>query len=396
MYIKVSDNNKCYRSEFNWADWFYNLNAMEAHKDDIICDRTSVIEKLIGCFNEQIKSLRITRMLLEKWWYGSQIVDEYLKGIFGSNEKYEFTKKMRDQFQKAVCRHPLEWDKTLFNCKKIEDSYFDITHTHLREHIKTKLIKESEQSDIWEGALQNVFKKNDFYFVNPLYFAHHLDRAGVFGFNPYEGREPVTIMKSDFMLQTRTQEFKSNPGFAPYNTDLSVDGYEYQGVKYAKITCHFDIRRGESGKRHTGVDLASWKKSVPIKSFISGEVLGYFWNGSRKDRVLDGTGGYGNLMLIKGDNDYLYLLGHLASCLIPYGRIYPGQDVAMSGQTGYSTGYHLHLEIFKLPEALKDKKETAFFAKIGGSDNYQSVHDKIKAERCNPFDHNDKFNTYEE
>ena len=116
-------------------------------------------------------------MVLEKWWYGSQIVDEYLKGIFGSNEKYEFAQKMRDQFQKAVCRHPLEWDKTLFNCKKIEDSYFDITHTHLREHIKTKLIKESEQSDIWEGALQNLFKKNDFYFVNPLYFAYHLDRA---------------------------------------------------------------------------------------------------------------------------------------------------------------------------------------------------------------------------
>jgi len=182
----------------------------------------------------------------------------------------------------------------------------------------------------------------------------------------------------------------------PDNTDLSVDGYEYQGVKYAKITCHFDIRRGESGKRHTGVDLTSWKKFVPIKSFISGEVLGCFWNGSRKERVLDGTGGYGNLMLIKGDNAYLYLLGHLTSCLIPCGRIYPGQDVAMSGQTGYSTGYHLHLEIFKLPEALKDKKETAFFAKIGGSDNYQSIHDKIKAERCNPFDHNDKFNTYEE
>ena len=42
------------------------------------------------------------------------------------------------------------------------------------------------------------------------------------------------------------------------------------------------------------------------------------------------------------------------------------------------------------------KKRQLFFAKIGGSDNYQSVHDKIKAERCNPFDHNDKFNTYEE
>ena len=29
---------------------------------------------------------------LEKWWYGSYLVDEYLKGIYGSNDKYEFAK----------------------------------------------------------------------------------------------------------------------------------------------------------------------------------------------------------------------------------------------------------------------------------------------------------------
>ena len=216
----------------------------------------------------------------------------------------------------------------------------------------------------------------------------------MFEFNPYEGREPVTIMKSNFMLQTRTQEFKSNPGFAPYNTDLSVDGYEYQGVKYAKITCHFDIRRGENGKRHTGVDLDSWQKSVPIKSFINGEVLGYFWNGSRKDRILDGTGGYGNLMLIKGDNDYLYLLGHLTSCLIPCGRIYPGQDVAMSGQTGYSTGYHLHLEIFKKLSDPKITWENMF--SINRDNQFIGwINENQKNNRFNPFDHNDKFNTFE-
>ena len=93
----------------------------------------------------------------------------------------------------------------------------------------------------------------------------------MFEFNPYEGRELVTIMKSNFMLQTRTQEFKSNPGFAPYNTDLSVYGYEYNGLNYAYITCLFDVKR--SSDIHTGVDFGSWQKSVPIKSFIKGIVL---------------------------------------------------------------------------------------------------------------------------
>jgi len=137
-----------------------------------------------------------------------------------------------------------------------------------------------------------------------------------------------------------------------------------------------------------------WQKSVPIKSFINGEVLGYFWNGSRKDRVLDGTGGYGNLMLIKGDNDYLYLLGHLTSCLIPYGRIYPGQDVAMSGQTGYSTGYHLHLEILKKLSDPKITWENMF--SINRDNQFIGwTNENQKNNRFNPFDHNDKFNTFE-
>ena len=271
LYIKISDKNKCYRYAFNWTDWFYNLNALETHKDDIICDRTSVIEKLIECFNEQIKSLRITRMLLEKWWYGSQIVDEYLKGIFGSNEKYEFAKKMRDQFQKAVCRHPLEWDKALFNCKKIEDSYFDITHTHLREHIKTKLIKESEQSDIWEGALQNLFKKNDFYFVNPLYFAYHLDRAEVFEFNPYEGKTYRELYGYTELAPgvNMSEVVKDNPGFAPVY-DSSFPGRNPNINGYACVTGFFNqdyttVHSGYTEYWHEGIDFRG-NKDTQIKS----------------------------------------------------------------------------------------------------------------------------------
>ena len=401
LYIKVSDKNKCYRSAFNWTDWFYNLNALETHKDDIICDRTSVIEKLIECFNEQIKSLGSSRVVLEKWWYGSQIVDEYLKGIFGSNEKYEFTKKMRDQFQKAVCRHPLEWDKTLFNCKKIEDSYFDITHTHLREHIKTKLIKESEQSDIWEGALQNLFKKNDFYFVNPLYFAYHLDRAEVFGFNPYEGKtykeifklETVNNIVGNNITENGESKVVSNPGFAPVY-DSTFPGRNPNINGYACVTGFFnqdylDVTRGNGEKyrkiyevfTHEGVDFRG-KEGTEIKSFIYGTVLAY------------GTfGNYGRTIFIRNsESTGIYLLAHLQgynSPVLDKGVITPGTLVGYVGTSGPEKDgtidgkydAHLHVTYFSLAQSEYIKQ---FITGINGKNLYTDINYKNGSVR-NPF-----------
>ena len=395
LYIKVSDKNKCYRSAFNWTDWFYNLNALETHKDDIICDRTSVIEKLIECFNEQIKSLGSSRVVLEKWWYGSQIVDEYLKGIFGSNEKYEFAKKMRDQFQKAVCRHPLEWDKTLFNCKKIEDSYFGITHTYLREHIKTKLIKESEQSDIWEGALQNVFKKNDFYFVNPLYFAHHLDRAEVFGFNPYEGKTYRELYGYTELAPgvNMSEVVKDNPGFAPVY-DSSFPGRNPNINGYACVTGFFnqdylDVTRGSGEKyrktyevfTHEGVDFRG-KEGTEIKSFIYGTVLAY------------GTfGNYGRTIFIRNSEATgIYLLAHLQGYNKPVldkGIITPGTLVGYVGTSGPEKDgnidgkydAHLHVTYFSFAQS----GHTEHFIKgINGKNLYTDINYENGSVR-NPF-----------
>jgi len=394
LYIKVSDKNKCYRSAFNWADWFYNLNVLEAHKDDIICDRTSVIEKLIECFNEQIKSLRITRMLLEKWWYGSQILDEYLKGIFGSNEKYEFAKKMREQFQKAVCRHPLEWDKTLFNCKKIEDSYFDITHIHLREHVKIKLIKESEQSDIWEGALQNLFKKNDFYFVNPLYFAHHLDRAEVFEFNPYEKHTfsyGWKYLKQDgATMVSREQEVLSNPGFAPFVGDRkgNINGYAPPNGLFREA---YPSSKSKSGKyAHEGVDFEC-NYGDPIHSLIYGTVI--------KIQQDQNDNHYGMSLVILSDDGKHYLLGHLSKrCVAETDKVYPGMKVAEVGNSGKcftgnpphiitaterkdGKGKHLHLSVYN----------TEDYDTIWNGDNEDDPNFKTNGFLCNPFNHTQNY-----
>ncbi|NLF42884.1 MAG: M23 family metallopeptidase, partial [Bacteroidales bacterium] len=230
------------------------------------------------------------------------------------------------------------------------------------------------------------------WYFHPQQFIDHLNKVITPAeFNPYEGLDPLTISTGGIILKSRTQEFRSNPGFAPYNTDLSVsNGYEYKNLKYAYITCLFDIpRKFDNGNSdiHTGIDFGSWQKSVPIKSFIHGEVLECTWNGSKEKN----SSGFGNMMLIKGDNGYLYLLAHLESFLITEGRIKPDDDIAMSGTTGNSSGYHLHLEIVKPFGNLSI--ETMY--KIGADNQFTGWHSpEQRLNRFNPFDHDDKFHSY--
>ena len=239
-----------------------------------------------------------------------------------------------------------------------------------------------------EPVVKEINKEtNKFYFVYPPGFYRMVEKCCLKEFNPYKGKDPLTIHSDDWILQSRTQQFLSNPGFAPYNTDLSAKkGYEYNGLKYAYITCLFDVQRKID--IHTGIDFGSWQKSVPIKSFIRGTVLECTWNKSKNDKA---GKGYGNMMLIEGENGFLYLLAHLKTYLKQKGdSIFPGDDVAMSGQTGNSTGYHLHLEMIK--PIIKTKKIYV----INKSDN-QFIGwfspDQLN-NRYNPFNHKDIFGSF--
>lgn len=114
------------------------------------------------------------------------------------------------------------------------------------------------------------------------------------------------------------------------------------------------------------------------------------WNVSKKEKS---GSGYGNMMLIEGDNGYLYLLAHLTSYLKEKGDpVLPGDDVAMSGQTGNSTGYHLHLEIIK-PYDL-DMELSSIYSIDKDNQFTGWCNEMQKKNRFNPFDHNDKYLTY--
>ena len=55
---------------------------------------------------------------------------------------------------------------------------------------------------------------------------------------------------------------------------------------------------------------------------------------------------YGNLIIIKHSKGYTTYYAHLKSILVRQNqKIYTGQPIGRVGNTGASTGYHLHFEI---------------------------------------------------
>ena len=87
---------------------------------------------------------------------------------------------------------------------------------------------------------------------------------------------------------------------------------------------------------HTGIDLAA-PTGTPVKATLDGKVAETGYN-----RI------YGNYVIITHDRGYQSLYGHLSAIYAKRGQ-YVGQggSIGAVGNTGYSTGPHLHLSIYK-------------------------------------------------
>lgn len=92
------------------------------------------------------------------------------------------------------------------------------------------------------------------------------------------------------------------------------------------------------GWRHTGLDIAS-RESPPIFAAESGTVTRVSSNGSW-------NGGYGNMIIIDHGNGLQTLYGHLKTLFVGVGDVVVrGQNIAIMGNTGRSTGPHVHFEV---------------------------------------------------
>lgn len=98
------------------------------------------------------------------------------------------------------------------------------------------------------------------------------------------------------------------------------------------VTSRFGTR---SGEHHDGIDLRA-QSGTPVSAAAPGKVI---YAGAR-------IRGYGRMVVIRHDSKLSTIYAHNSKLLVRTGqRVRRGQRIALSGNTGHSTGPHVHFEV---------------------------------------------------
>ena len=119
-------------------------------------------------------------------------------------------------------------------------------------------------------------------------------------------------------------------GYAPANMRIDLRGFAMPTTS-RKITSNYGPRWG---RQHAGID---------IKVYIGDTIYAAF---DGKVRVVKYDGrGYGNYVVIRHPNGLETLYGHMSKQLVREDQIVKaGEPIGLGGNTGRSTGSHLHFE----------------------------------------------------
>lgn len=133
--------------------------------------------------------------------------------------------------------------------------------------------------------------------------------------------QQLTVLES--LLMNRNVRLQATPSGAPI-----TEGYESSpfGMRIDPFTGELSF--------HPGIDFAG-PEGEPVKAAAAGVVT---WAGDRD--------GYGKMVEIDHGNGYSTIYGHSEKVLVHVGEmVKKGQEIALLGSTGRSTGPHVHFEV---------------------------------------------------
>lgn len=137
------------------------------------------------------------------------------------------------------------------------------------------------------------------------------------------------------------------------NNKYQDEAYELEIPTYGVITSRYGERLDpvdklagkKTIKEHRGIDIGA---SIGTSVYAATDGIAYTKSPSQ---------GFGNLVTVVGSK-YLTRYGHLSSFLVKNGqRVVRGQLIAQSGNSGRTTGPHLHFEVFTVDAKGKEVGE---------------------------------------
>ena len=400
-FIKKEIADGYHLDAYDFSNWFIDLTTKSGMSEGIICDKKNVYESL--GLSEEINTVI----------QGDFTLGDF-KLLLGSDNSSEELRKIRRTLRTVICRHPLEWDETLFDSDSFDMDYRKVCRQKvIISGTQSKNLKiAAKDTDIWKDALQKVFRTNEFNFFHPLYFLNYLDKIGMLEFNPYEGKtittpddyheeENLQGVKHNVGSHGKTFTVIDNPGFAPETTDKTK--YSYAGKFYTNVTGAFkedytdvmcdsenkltyrerDNFTDTNQKLHVGIDFHGHSNNKII-CLISGKVL---FSGL--------LGKYGNSVIVGySSGKGVYLAAHLSSYntpLLKKGYVSPSDWIGYVGGTGSNGSneagkrqYPEHLHVSYFSNYQWTQKKTII--------QQNDLIDEIKLKCANPFIHTEFLN----
>lgn len=136
-------------------------------------------------------------------------------------------------------------------------------------------------------------------------------------------------------------EIQVTPSTKPKTTGTKkskiLNSYAYTAPQGFLVRPVVGGRKSQGIHGHNGVDIAA-TPGTPVLAAASGRVI--------VAKVGGYNGGYGNLIIITHDKGIQTVYGHLKTIYITQGQtVTQGQTIGEVGNTGRSTGPHLHFEV---------------------------------------------------
>jgi murein DD-endopeptidase MepM/ murein hydrolase activator NlpD len=140
---------------------------------------------------------------------------------------------------------------------------------------------------------------------------------------------------------------KINAGLNIFIPNAKLDSTKLQEINgdlfiwpvRGRLTSRYGYRRNPiTGLRgfHSGIDLSA-NTGVPIKAAMAGRIISTGYNNV-----------FGNFVVISHHSNYRTLYGHMSVIRVETGAyVRSGQIIGDVGNTGQSTGSHLHFQVYK-------------------------------------------------
>lgn len=160
---------------------------------------------------------------------------------------------------------------------------------------------------------------------------------------------PINLSRSRIVPEVPVNEIDSvSREFGSSGTNSVSEKVSFRMPVKGRISSGFGNRFHPIDKKikfHAGIDIA-----VPLGTPVSATGQGVVTFAGSRD-------GYGNMVIIQHPDGRESRYGHLSKILVSQGdTISAGQQIALSGSTGKSTGPHLHFEIREKGEVVNPFK----------------------------------------